>query len=299
MSTQPRPARLAKSFLLAALLLLALGGHSYAANLRLMEADEPDGTLPLIASAGGGFSIRSPFRNSTGGDDWRSINGMYNEPRSSTNMHEGTDIQATTGTPIYPVHGRSEAEPTDDAWVLTKGTNSGYGNFIIIRHKDNVSGTNYQFDTLYAHMDQPSGLSPGAPVSVTDPIGLAGCTGSCTGPHLHLEFRALNAKAADGTTPRKYAPAAFYWAKNNAWALDTSFITRLPDSANCVRFRTRSKHSDGYYSAREARIWYSTSAGGPWSSALMSAEDSPATIHRYCFTQTGVRMYFYVGVVDG
>lgn len=53
--SEARPRRLTKSFLLAALLLLALGSHSYAVNLRFMGADESDRSLPLISGAGGTY----------------------------------------------------------------------------------------------------------------------------------------------------------------------------------------------------------------------------------------------------
>lgn len=57
----------------------------------------------------------------------------------------------------------------------------GYGCHIIVDH-----GNGYQ--TLYAHLSS-LGVSQGAAVSQGQTIGTMGCTGRCTGTHLHFEIR--------------------------------------------------------------------------------------------------------------
>ena len=57
----------------------------------------------------------------------------------------------------------------------------GYGNVVLIDHRDG-------HETLYAHLSQVDVLQ-GEWVSAGRPLGLAGCTGSCTGTHLHFELR--------------------------------------------------------------------------------------------------------------
>jgi murein DD-endopeptidase MepM/ murein hydrolase activator NlpD len=57
----------------------------------------------------------------------------------------------------------------------------GYGAIVEVRHRDGYS-------TLYAHLAQPL-VRPGRPVLAGQRIGIAGCTGSCTGTHLHFELR--------------------------------------------------------------------------------------------------------------
>src|SRR4029078_1167132 len=72
--------------------------------------------------------------------------------------------------------------------VSQAGTESGYGNIVCIQHAGGVS-------TCYAHLSA-IGVSKGPYVHVGDVIGKVGCTGNCTGPHLHFEVR-QNGTATD------------------------------------------------------------------------------------------------------
>jgi murein DD-endopeptidase MepM/ murein hydrolase activator NlpD len=92
-------------------------------------------------------------------------------PRWGRN-HDGVDISAPTGTPV-----RAAACGT----VSLAGQQSGYGNMVCITHTS-------QFSTCYAHLSR-FGVSNGAEVRQGQVIGYVGCTGSCTGPHLHFETR--------------------------------------------------------------------------------------------------------------
>jgi murein DD-endopeptidase MepM/ murein hydrolase activator NlpD len=56
---------------------------------------------------------------------------------------------------------------------------AGYGNVIVLRHGNGLV-------TLYAHL-AAIGVNPGEQVWRGELIGRAGCTGSCTGQHLHFE----------------------------------------------------------------------------------------------------------------
>ena len=57
----------------------------------------------------------------------------------------------------------------------------GYGNVVVV---DLGRG----YSVLYAHLSS-SRVAPGQWLATGDPIGEAGCTGSCTGTHLHFELR--------------------------------------------------------------------------------------------------------------
>jgi murein DD-endopeptidase MepM/ murein hydrolase activator NlpD len=57
----------------------------------------------------------------------------------------------------------------------------GYGAIVAVQHRDGYS-------TLYAHLSQPL-VRPGQRVQAGQRIGIAGCSGWCTGTHLHFELR--------------------------------------------------------------------------------------------------------------
>jgi murein DD-endopeptidase MepM/ murein hydrolase activator NlpD len=103
-------------------------------------------------------------------------------PRGGRN-HDGVDVAAPTGTAV-----RAAACGT----VSLAGQQSGYGNMVCVTHTS-------QFSTCYAHLSRFA-VSNGASVQQGQVIGYVGCTGSCTGPHLHFEAR-VNGQAQD---PRTY-----------------------------------------------------------------------------------------------
>jgi murein DD-endopeptidase MepM/ murein hydrolase activator NlpD len=100
-------------------------------------------------------------------------------------LHAGIDIDGTSGQAIVA----SKA-----GRVLMAAPYSGYGNAVIIDH-----GGGYT--TLYGHMSA-FGTHRGEIVSEGQVIGYVGCTGSCTGDHLHFEIR-VNGSPQD---PMGYLP---------------------------------------------------------------------------------------------
>ena len=60
----------------------------------------------------------------------------------------------------------------------------GYGAIVSVQLRNGYS-------TLYAHLSQPL-VRPGQRVQAGERIGVAGCTGWCTGTHLHFELRYRN-----------------------------------------------------------------------------------------------------------
>lgn len=87
-------------------------------------------------------------------------------------MHTGADLSASTGTPI---------QAAAEGVVVSAGWMGGYGNATVIDHGGGLA-------TLYAHQSAVL-VSPGQRVSRGQVVGRVGCTGTCTGPHLHYEVR--------------------------------------------------------------------------------------------------------------
>jgi murein DD-endopeptidase MepM/ murein hydrolase activator NlpD len=123
---------------------------------------------PSTATAGGGglippldsIRVTSPF-------------GYRIHPIYGTSiLHTGVDLAASEGTPIHAA---------GSGVVVSAGWMSGYGNTAVIDHGGGLA-------TLYAHQSVLI-ASAGSRVSQGQTIGRVGCTGSCTGPHLHFEVR--------------------------------------------------------------------------------------------------------------
>jgi len=99
-------------------------------------------------------------------------------------FHEGIDISAKEGTPIYAVE--------DGRVVYGDDRIRGYGYMIVIKHAGNLS-------TVYAH-NRINLVKEGEFVRRGDKIAEVGSTGRTTGPHLHFEVR-IGKEAVD---PLKY-----------------------------------------------------------------------------------------------
>ncbi|MEV6109130.1 M23 family metallopeptidase [Streptomyces sp. NPDC051940] len=89
----------------------------------------------------------------------------------SSGYHTGLDFAASTGTPVYAVHGGT---------ITSAGWAGSYGYQIIVTLDD---GT----EVWYNHLS--SILKSSGEVTTGDMIGRVGATGNVTGPHLHLEVR--------------------------------------------------------------------------------------------------------------
>src|SRR5918999_3244341 len=154
------------------------------------DADEaPAGGQTDTPSAGGGLEGTTPVNGACGSTLSLPVSGTVTSefgPRWGRN-HDGVDIAAPTGTPVRAAACGS---------VTVAGAQSGYGNIVCITHTN-------EFSTCYAHLSR-SATSQGARVQQGQVIGYVGCTGSCTGPHLHFETR-VNGQAQN---PRGYMSGA-------------------------------------------------------------------------------------------
>ncbi len=94
-------------------------------------------------------------------------------------LHEGIDITASTGTPIW-----AAAAGT----VIHAGWLGGYGNLVVVDHGNGLA-------TAYAHASAIL-VAVGQQVAQGETISLVGSTGNSSGPHLHFEVR-VNGIAVD------------------------------------------------------------------------------------------------------
>ena len=108
--------------------------------------------------------------------------------------HLGIDYAAPTGRKVFA---------TASGKIIHKGRKGGYGNTVMIRHKNG-------YRSLYAHLSSFSKkIRVGSYVKQGTFIGRVGTTGRSTGPHLHFGLykngRAIDPQKAINTTRRKLA----------------------------------------------------------------------------------------------
>jgi murein DD-endopeptidase MepM/ murein hydrolase activator NlpD len=137
---------------------LQAASNEIAARIRAAQAGRRGGPNATPSSAGLIWPVAGPITSPFG---WR-----------WGRMHQGIDIGVGMGTPI-----KAAAAGT----VIYCGWESGYGNLTVIDHGGNLA-------TAYGHQSSIA-VACGQQVAQGDVIGYVGCTGHCTGPHLHFEVR--------------------------------------------------------------------------------------------------------------
>ncbi|MCL6500074.1 MAG: M23 family metallopeptidase [Firmicutes bacterium] len=99
--------------------------------------------------------------------------------------HTGVDIAAPRGTPIHAAR---------DGRVVRAGWYGGYGLVVVLEHGDGM-------ETWYGHASAVL-VRVGQQVDRGQVIGRVGCTGACTGPHVHFEVRVRG----QPVNPLRYLP---------------------------------------------------------------------------------------------
>ena len=133
----------------------------------------------ILAARGKGPRFVWPVKGRVSSEvGWR-IHPITREKR----RHNGLDIAAPTGTPIYA---------GSDAKVVFAGALRGYGNIVILDHGGGLT-------TRYAHCSKLH-VKRGGRVIRGQKIAEVGSTGLSTAPHLHFEVR----KMGKPLNPRDY-----------------------------------------------------------------------------------------------
>jgi murein DD-endopeptidase MepM/ murein hydrolase activator NlpD len=147
----------------------------HEAELAAFQAAE-DEKLALLAAAsnsngnfpsGGGQLLWPAAGSVTSGYGYR-VHPIFGDRR----LHTGIDIGAPYGAPVIA---------SDGGYVVFAGVMSGYGNAIVIDHGGGLG-------TTYNHLSSFT-VSSGQTVARGAQIGNVGCSGYCTGAHLHFEVR--------------------------------------------------------------------------------------------------------------
>lgn len=127
---------------------------------------KPDAEVEPKRSSGGLLGVR-PVENAkvTSKYGYRRIFGR-------SQFHKGIDLAAKYGSPIYS---------TGSGKVVYAGWVRGYGRFIEIDHENG-------YKTRYAHSSRLR-VKVGQQVEENQHIADLGCSGRCTGPHLHYEVK--------------------------------------------------------------------------------------------------------------
>lgn len=134
----------------------------------------PANKVKPIAKISSSVSLRPVFVNalSSIGRILVPVSGL-NQKRIHSN--NGVDISAECGSPVYSADAGIVIESYD-------GWNGGYGNYIVIQHKN--------YETLYGHLSQRF-VEIGDYVEKGALIATVGSTGKATGCHLHFETRGI------------------------------------------------------------------------------------------------------------
>ena len=102
------------------------------------------------------------------------ISSPFAEYRGGNSYHYAIDIDA------FGRYGAPVVASASGTVVLVANLDWGLGTHVIIRHADGS-------ETVYAHLSAVY-VSQGQTVGQGEQIGAIGCTGYCTGPHLHFEL---------------------------------------------------------------------------------------------------------------
>lgn len=152
----------------------------YQQVVEQLEADSDRIQSILAARAASAAPIAAGSLPTGGGQLLWPANGPITSPYGyrthpifgDTRMHYGIDIGAPYGAPVIAA---------DAGVVAFAGAMGGYGNVVIVDHGGGLA-------TAYNHLASSS-VTAGQQVGRGAVIANVGCSGYCTGPHVHFEVR--------------------------------------------------------------------------------------------------------------
>lgn len=142
-----------------------------AAELRARCDEEPQNVVAYAANAAGLPNLDDPANGAlfmSPLQDFKYISAVME------NGHQGVDIAADAGTPVYAAA---------SGVVTVSEADATFGNWVEIDHGTSADG--HRWTTRYAHMDDRS-VQVGQTVQAGELVGHVGSTGMSTGNHLHF-----------------------------------------------------------------------------------------------------------------
>ena len=194
------------------------------------------------------------------------VTSNYGYRKRFGRMHKGIDLAIKSNDTIYAAF--------DGKVRLTAYERKGYGNYIIIRHPNDL-------ETVYGHLNKAL-VKPDQVVKAGDPIGLGGSTGRSTGPHLHFETRYMG-----------YAinPNAIFDFENHTTHTDTYTFTKTTytKARNFAPAKTLTKaeKNNPYKAGDEEQDTYTVKKGDTLSSIAKSYGLSATTLRKINDMSTG------------
>ena len=173
-------------------------------------------------------------------------------------MHKGIDLHIKSNDTIYAAF--------DGKVRLTNYEARGYGNYVIIRHPNDL-------ETVYGHLNKFL-VKPDQVVKAGDPIALGGSTGRSTGPHLHSETRYMG-----------YAinPSAIFDFANQTTHTDTYTFTKKTYTQPrnyAPKHNLASAEKENPYKSAAERTSYTVKKGDTLSSIAKSYGLSATTLRK-------------------
>jgi murein DD-endopeptidase MepM/ murein hydrolase activator NlpD len=143
----------------------------YARLQRQLAAIQPSAPAPAPAAPPATSSIPSTNGKACPVGNPHSFIDSWGYPRSGGRSHEGVDMMASYGTPVYAIVSGT---------ITYAGYGDSAGNWQILSGSDGNS---------YWYMHNSSNIATGGSVSAGQQIANVGDTGNATGvPHLHFEY---------------------------------------------------------------------------------------------------------------
>lgn len=190
-------------------------------------SDEDDMTRPVSESGGSGDGSGGEVQGSSKAvfplpkDYFDSYEDTWGASRGSGRTHEGTDMFAPDGTPIYSI---TAGKVVPVSGSDSQGWNEFGGWALMIEATESV-GPVQAGDTLYyAHQLEPSPLKPGDTVEAGDVIGKVGSTGEGPvgsilpdgrGEHLHLGWYDPTGSRAEAASGAMNPYPLLEWLRQN------------------------------------------------------------------------------------